>query len=368
LVISGSLLLGQKRKLSAAAAAAGLLFAFGFGLAATTRTVQSRHASAGGLVKYSDGRGVLELGVAEVSIPNDHRTGELESPSVLRLEFSEDPARHVMILKARACEAGEFFRLLRDSVDSSPRRELLVFIHGYRVSFDDALRRTAQIAADVKFPGAAVCYSWPSSGALLAYAADENNVEWTVPHFKEFLTQLREQSGADAINLVGHSMGTRALGDALREFARETEEENKLFNQVVLAAPDIDAAVFRRDIAPALTKTANRVTLYASSNDQALMASRKLHAYPRAGESGANLVVAPGLDTIDVSAIDTSLLGHSYYGDNDSIISDLYHLVHEALPPSQRDRLQAAALNGLPYWVFTAATRVATPTWDRPTQ
>jgi esterase/lipase superfamily enzyme len=338
-----------------------------FGLAASTATVQSRHAARGEVVQYGDGRGVLECGLAEVSIPKNHRIGELESPSVLRLEFSEDPNRHVMVLEARSYSRDEFFSRLRDSVDSSSRRELLVFIHGYNVSFSDALRRTAQIAADVKFPGAAVCYSWPSNGALLAYAADENNVEWTVPHFKEFLTQLREQSGAEAINLVGHSMGTRALGDALREFARETAEQDKLFNQVVLAAPDIDAAIFRRDIAPALTRTANRVTLYASSNDQALRASRTLHAYPRAGESGPDLVVAPGVDTIDVSAIDTSLLGHSYYGDNDSIIADLYHLVHDALPPSQRDRLQAAALNGLPYWIFTAA-RMASPAGARPTQ
>jgi esterase/lipase superfamily enzyme len=368
LVLSGSLLLGQKRKFAFAAGAIGVVLAIGMGLWGMTKTVHSRHLARGEIVQYGDSRGVLEMGVAEVSIPKDHRVGELEAPSMLRLEFSEDPTRHVMVLQAKTYSQEEFFRLLRDSVGSASRRELLVFIHGYNVSFEDALRRTAQIAADVKFPGAAVCYSWPSTGALLAYTADENNVEWTVPHFKEFLTQLREQSGAEAINLVGHSMGTRALGDALREFARETEEQGKLFNQVVLAAPDIDAEVFRRDIAPALTKTANRVTLYASSNDQALIASRKLHAYPRAGESGANLVVAPGVDTIDVSAIDTSLLGHSYYGDNDSIISDLYHLVHDALPPSQRERLEAAALNGLPYWIFTtAAARVANP-GERATQ
>jgi esterase/lipase superfamily enzyme len=154
-------------------------------------------------------------------------------------------------------------------------------------------------------------------------------------------------------------MGTRALTNALREFAREMEHEEKPFHQVVLAAPDIDAEVFRRDLVPALNKTAQRVTLYASSNDHALAASRKLHAYPRAGESGANLVVAPGLDTIDVSAVDTSLLGHSYYGDNNTIIADLYRLIHESLPPERRERLQPAVYAGLPYWVFLPAAAQA---------
>ncbi|MEA1952318.1 MAG: alpha/beta hydrolase, partial [Planctomycetota bacterium] len=117
-------------------------------------------------------------------------------------------------------------------------------------------------------------------------------------------------------------------------------------------APDIDAEIFRRDIAPAIVKTAKRVTLYASSNDGALAASKKLHGYPRAGESGENVVVVPGIDTIDVSGIDTSLLGHTYYGDNDTVITDIVQLLRESKPPNLRDRLREAMQNGRKYWVF----------------
>ena len=52
-------------------------------------------------------------------------------------------------------------------------------------------------------------------------------------------------------------------------------------------------------------KTADRVTLYASSSDEALALSKQVHGYPRAGESGDQLVVVPGIDTIDVSAVNT---------------------------------------------------------------
>ncbi len=125
-----------------------------------------------------------------------------------------------------------------------------------------------------------------------------------------------------------------------------------MFNEVVLTAPDIDADVFRRDIAPAIVKTAKRVTLYASSNDGALAMSKKIHGYPRAGESGENVVVVPGIDTIDVSGIDTSLLGHTYYGDNDTVITDIVQLLRESKPPGLRDRLRAVVRNGRKYWVF----------------
>ncbi len=49
-------------------------------------------------VSYGPDRGKLEFGACEVSIPKSHEVGELESPSVLRLEFREDPSRHVVLL------------------------------------------------------------------------------------------------------------------------------------------------------------------------------------------------------------------------------------------------------------------------------
>jgi esterase/lipase superfamily enzyme len=207
----------------------------------------------------------------------------------------------------------------------------------------------------LKFEGAPIFYSWPSQGGLLRYTVDETNVAWTVPHLKQFLLDVARESDADAVNLVAHSMGNRALTSALRELNLELRQEAALFNQIVLAAPDVDAEVFRRDIAPAITQTAQRVTLYASSDDQALQASKQVHGYARAGDSGEGLVVIPGIDTIDVSGIDTSLLGHSYYGGSHSILADLYHVIQEALPASQRQWLSPVEQDGLTYWVFRDA-------------
>jgi esterase/lipase superfamily enzyme len=125
-----------------------------------------------------------------------------------------------------------------------------------------------------------------------------------------------------------------------------------LFREVILTAPDIDADVFRRDIAPAIVKTAHRVTLYASSNDEALVMSKKVHGYPRAGDSGSQLVIVPGIDTIDVSSVDTSLLGHSYYGSNGTVLADLLDLLHDSKPPLQRRWLRPRQLGEMLYWAF----------------
>ena len=225
-------------------------------------------------------------------------------------------------------------------------------MHGYNVSFEDAARRTAQIAYDLKFDGAPIFFSWPSQAGILEYTVDETNVSWAAPHLLRFLTEVAEQSGAERIHLIAHSMGNRALTSALRDLSLMQKSDKPMFDEVVLTAPDIDADTFVNDIAPAVVKTARRVTLYSSSNDEALMVSKKVHGYPRAGDSGSQLVVLPGIDTVDVSAVDTSLLGHTYYGDNSTVLADIFELLNASKPADQRHWLRPERLGLLKYWVF----------------
>jgi esterase/lipase superfamily enzyme len=301
---------------------------------------------------YGGGRGDFELGTCEVSIPKDHRMGQLESPTLLRLELRPDPERHIVLLGVHSETPEEFYADLHSCINKSTRKEAFVFVHGYNVGFDTAVRRTAQISYDLKFDGAAIAYSWPSEEGLLSYTVDETNVAWTVPHLKEFLNQVVKQSGAESVHLIAHSMGNRALTQALREIELEQKVDRPKFQEVVLTAPDVDADVFRRDLAPAIVKIADHVTLYASSNDKALIASREIHGYLRAGESGKAMVVVPGIDTVDVSEVDTSLIGHSYYGSSTTVLADLFELMQSSKPPDQRKWLRSMKLGALKYWKF----------------
>lgn len=310
---------------------------------------------------YGNGRGELEVGTCRVSIPQRHQLGQVERPSVFRLEFHEDPLKHVVLKSVNQQPEDAFYVRLRNSVQNSQKKEAFVFIHGFNVTFEAAARRTAQLAYDLQFDGAPIFFSWPSQGGVLEYAVDETNVVWTVPHLKEFLLGVARGSGAKAVHLVAHSMGNRALTSALQTLSSELAGQPPLFREVVLTAPDIDADVFKRDIAPAIMKTAGRVTLYASSNDEALKISKKIHGYPRAGESDNNLVVIPGMDTVDVSTVDTSLLGHDYYGNNDSVLDDLLHLLNESRPPQERQWLQPKHLGQMLYWVFARVGTASAP-------
>ena len=121
-------------------------------------------------------------------------------------------------------------------------------------------------------------------------------------------------------------MGTRVLTTALKELAASPAAAPVQYDQIVLAAPDIDAAVFKRQIAPRIVTAAERISIYSSSKDWALVASKKAHRYKRLGEGGENLTTFPEwrqIEVLDATNVDESLLGHSYYGDSPTILRDV---------------------------------------------
>jgi len=307
-------------------------------------------------VYYGTERDLMHFGRCLVNVPSDHPTGTIPRPSIWSL-YRENPQRHFLVLNVVECDREEFVQDLRTYVHGCSSKQALVFVHGFNVKFVDAILRTAQIAADLNFPGVAIAFSWPSKGVMtpLGYTHDEEQARWTLPDLREFLDLIAQQSGASTIHLVAHSMGNRALTEALKQIRPPTARTTAAaFNEVILTAPDIDADTFTRDVAPAILPTARRVTLYASSKDLALRFSKKVHGNPRAGESGENIVLLDGLDTIDVSSVDTSLVGHFYYGDNRSVLSDMFNLIR-GQEAGNRFGLKKRTKGGRSYWAFRPA-------------
>ena len=302
--------------------------------------------------RFGGGRAEVSYGTCDVSIPRDHRKGALESPSIWRLEFREDPARHVMVRELRKLPAQEYFARLSRDVNAAKKKTAFVFVHGYNVSFEDAARRTAQISYDIGFEGVPAFFSWPSQASTAAYTIDEQNIEWAEDNIKVFLKDFLTKSGAEDVVLIAHSMGNRGLTRALIALAREAPELKSRMREIILTAPDIDADVFKRTLAPALIAMQRPITLYASSGDLALKASREVHGHPRAGDSGGALLVLPGIETVDASGVDTSLLGHSYFAETGPVLIDILTLVREGKRAAVRTGLKVQ--EGAPgrHWRF----------------
>ena len=305
-------------------------------------------------VWYGVERGEMRFGRCLVTVPTDRRIGTIPRPSIWTF-YRENPERHYILANVEESAGKDAFsRGLREYIGNCAVRQALVFVHGFNVTFADAVYRTAQIAADLNFRGAPILFTWPSKGSLnpLGYTHDETQARWALPDLRAFLELIAEQSGAEAIHLLAHSMGNRALTDALCQIAASTARRSRApFHELMLTAPDIDADTFVREILPAILPTSARITLYASSNDRALAFSKTVHGYPRAGESGDGLVLLDGVDTIDVSSVDTNFVGHFYYGDNRSVLADLFNLM-QGQAAERRFGLRARQKNARQYWVF----------------
>ncbi len=291
---------------------------------------------------YSSERGDFEYGLSFVHIPKNHDPGHLERPyRFLFVNFDENKDEHVMIIKPpQKLSKNKFIKQLQETVEANSKDGLFVFIHGYNVSFEDAILRTGQLAFDLSFEGPAVTYSWPSKNSALEYLTDSEEIQLTTPYLKRFLMEIKEKSGAKRICVLAHSMGNRAFTQVLAELSRENQDGKVIFDQVILAAPDIDAEIFIKSIAPSIKGSANQISLYTSANDNVLEFSSTLrNSRPRAGEAGDNLVIVDGINTIDASKTNDGFsrflnLGHSYYGEK--LIVDLHYVIKNSLNPDKR--------------------------------
>ncbi|MCA9073953.1 MAG: alpha/beta fold hydrolase [Planctomycetaceae bacterium] len=287
----------------------------------------------------------VSYGHCDVSIPKSHKKGKLESPSIWRFEFREDPKKHIVLLDVEEKSQHQFMSELQHVVWNSMKvvdtehgpglvgGEAFIFVHGFNNSFEDATRRCAQIAHDLKFQGAPILYSWPSQekSSLDGYRADGHMAGWSEEHLINFVTQVSRDSGARRVHLIAHSMGNRIVSAALRRLTEQcVNQQIPRFNEVILTAPDIDADYFKTAIAPYITQTADRITIYSSSRDIALKLSSLFNplARKRLGESGRELTVFPeygNIDVIDASFVETDLftLNHSYHASSPTVLNDI---------------------------------------------
>ena len=225
---------------------------------------------------------------------------------------------------------------------SGPPRVLL-YIHGFNNTPDEALDRARRIALDADFKGPVVALVWPSQQGVFKFAADETNNEWTQAYAVEVLRKLAG-AGLELV-LVSHSMGNRITADALLQLNERDPGLARRVRTVVLASPDLDAGTFDRDVARIFAGPERTVTIYASSRDTALATSSRLHGYRRVGDLGckfARLGRRPGktescypriegageVRVIDTSAVSDSPFGHSDFIASPAASADLCRVIN----------------------------------------
>jgi len=290
----------------------------------------------------------IKFGACKVIVPKNHRVGEITF-AAKKDESLDDVFK---IIKEQSLQEQELISMLQNN-----NRTPLVFVHGFNVDYKESLLRASQIAYDLKYQGPIIIFTWPAGsgsdateGIMINKTYDKNfyQAKNSIDDFKNFLLLL--QKNEIRVNLLVHSMGHQIVLPALDSLAKNElqnqaveslseiknnqqdkgdqknllqknyENRAKIFvNNLILNAPDFENEKFL-SILPNIKTISNRITLYCSSNDKAIIASKIMNNNSRAGSCLYSLE----LDTIDVSHIDDSIisLGHSYYSSR-AVLADV---------------------------------------------
>jgi esterase/lipase superfamily enzyme len=201
-----------------------------------------------------------------VSIPPNHKPSEVEWPGK-----RADPKKTFAVVNQEILDEKSFIREVNETNGATGR--VGVFVHGYNNNFQEAVFRLAQISADSKASGANIAFSWPSQGAVSGYVADKEAATYSRDYLAQLLIELTQTRKTGDVYVFAHSMGGWLTVEALRQLKLSGRDDvlNKL--KVILAAPDIDADVFRAQLA-VIGRMRQPLTVLVAPDDRALEVSK----------------------------------------------------------------------------------------------
>ena len=216
----------------------------------------------------SRGRG-LDFADIAVSIPpaGVHKPGDVEWPG----RAPGDPERDFVTVRAERMDLAQAKATFNARVARTPGHKVLIFVHGYNTRFEEAVYRFAQIVHDANVDVAPVLFTWPSGGNLEDYVYDRDSAMYSRDAFETLLASLVANPNVGSISILAHSMGNYLTVETLRQMAIRDHGLPTKIRDVMLASPDIDVDVFRRQIAEIDTEPrSTQFTLFVSRDDKAL--------------------------------------------------------------------------------------------------
>jgi esterase/lipase superfamily enzyme len=260
-----------------------------------------------------------------VSIPPDanRRIGDVQVAS----GDVGNPSTDFVALRTERVDESQALKILRQGLRPAPKKEVLVFVHGFNTRFGEAVFRMAQIAHDSNLIAVPLLFTWPSRGDLFSYTYDRESSNFSRDALEHLLQTLQRDPDVGEIDILAHSMGNWVTLEALRQMAIRDKRLAPKIKNVMLAAPDVDIYVFRKQIAE-MGSPRPPFTLFVSRDDEALRISRKVWGnVPRIGAVDPNAepfrsqFAQEQITVIDLTDITTDdRLNHSKFAQSPEVV------------------------------------------------
>jgi len=307
--------------------------------------------SNGNATYVSDYAGRVSYGFIKLQIPEDRLAGS---------QINDDA-----IKKVESVPYENFIRLLQDQA----AKPLVIWVHGYRPSFNLSAIHCAQLAHDLNIDANILSFDWTSSESVLGYTRDLLQVPRSTKHLVNLLDAINNEVKPQKIIVVAHSLGCRLVCLALQKLNKDPNAKNLKLDHVIFLMPNVDREEFDRDFKSELQNLVSRITIYVASDDNVLLLGKLLYNVDSIGltehfspdteldEIQTFLYYEKQLpdkiDLVDVSFFTKKdfLKKHRVFLER-PVVDDLYWLIHDY--PAAKRHLLKYRENKSPsgYWVI----------------
>ena len=295
--------------------------------------------------------GQLSYGLITVQVPQHHPAGSPIDPGAIK--------------KVESMPYPAFLKFLRDQSG----KPLVIWIHGYRLSFPVSTSYCAEIARDLDIDANVLTFDWASKESVLGYNQDVLQIPQSTNHLVDLLETINNEVKPAKIIIIGHSLGCRLVCLALQQLYNNPKAQRLKLDHVIFLAPNVDREEFNQNFKSELQALVNRLTIYVASDDNVLLLGKLLYnvdsiGLPEQFSPDTNLdeiqtflyyeKQLPGkIDLVDVSFSKKDFLRKHRLFLERPVLEDLFWLIHDDYPAAQRHLLKyKGTRNQTDYWVI----------------
>lgn len=278
----------------------------------------------------------------------------------------------IVVKKIETLQQQVFVEKMRELVNASPRRSLLIVIHGFRERFPSALRKTAFVGHILDINSPIMVFDWPGDqgSSLRGYRQARHVATESGAELAKTLELIVRDVQPETLWVLANSMGAQVVADAFSHLYQNPAfaDAGIEFEDVVLTAPDVSHEQFDNQFKNEITSLTRNLTVYVSSNDRALVMSRLVNrGDTRRGESTLSpdmldeaVRVAELVDPdselvtlVDVTPVNRTRNFHNFSLETPEFFDDLFLRLTNQQTPHARPLYQLQTPEGATYWVLT---------------
>jgi len=317
--------------------------------------------------RFGSERGAeLEFGIFDASIEPSVGLGMFINPS----EWFQ--TEEIVVSNTKSLQREAFVEQLRELVAASPRRSLLIVVHGFRERFPSALRKTVFVGHILDINTPVMVFDWPGDqgSSLRGYRNASRVATESGAELAKTIELVVNDVKPEKLWLIANSMGGQVVADAFSLLYQKPEfaDAEIEIEDVILTAPDVSREAFDNQFKKEIASLTRNLTVYVSSNDRALVMSRLINfGDSRRGEStlstdmldeAASIVDLLDPDSelvtlVDVTPVNRTRNFHNFSLETPEFFDDLYLRLTNEQTPYSRALYSLQTPEGANYWVLT---------------